>query len=75
MRRHLKRKAFTSCALCQPIGWFVNYVSVNPAEAAGARSTLRRVLTIGDALLSVTCAQLLQAIPETETHNVYGPTE
>ncbi|CAE7558766.1 ppsC [Symbiodinium natans] len=54
---------------------FANYLERNPEEAQSVRQSLRRVLTIGEALMTATCAQLLSHIPELEIHNLYGPTE
>ncbi|CAE7484383.1 cmdD, partial [Symbiodinium sp. CCMP2456] len=54
---------------------FVNYLERNPDEVQHVRQSLRRVLTIGEALMTATCAQILSRFPELEIHNLYGPTE
>lgn len=66
-----------SCACFVPtlLVEFVNYLERNPEEVQHVRQSLRRVLTIGEALMTATCAQILSQIPELEIHNLYGPTE
>ncbi|CAE8684681.1 unnamed protein product [Polarella glacialis] len=54
---------------------FCNYLSSHPEEAAKVRTSLRRLLTIGEALMSDTCRQMFECIPELQIHNLYGPTE
>jgi amino acid adenylation domain-containing protein len=50
---------------------FVNHLESNPTEVPKA---LKRVLTIGEALMADTCKRLC-AIKDVEIHNLYGPTE
>lgn len=54
---------------------FANFLAQNPGEAVAMRATLKRVLTIGEALMSATCRQMFQLVPGLEIHNLYGPTE
>mmetsp|Transcript_118028 Transcript_118028/g.378332 ORF Transcript_118028/g.378332 Transcript_118028/m.378332 type:complete len:1518 (+) Transcript_118028:176-4729(+) len=54
---------------------FVKYLSTHPVDAGRVATVLRRVLTIGEALMSATCRQLFQLTPDVEVHNLYGPTE
>lgn len=54
---------------------FVNYLERNPDEAKEVQKCLKRVLTIGEALMTSTCKQLFQIIPDLQVHNLYGPTE
>jgi enterobactin synthetase component F len=43
--------------------------------AAAACTTLRRVITSGEALGAGLARRLLETLPATELHNLYGPTE
>mmetsp|Transcript_49844 Transcript_49844/g.116280 ORF Transcript_49844/g.116280 Transcript_49844/m.116280 type:complete len:1480 (-) Transcript_49844:74-4513(-) len=54
---------------------FVNYLERNPEEARQVKKSLKRVLTIGEALMTSTCKQLFGHLPDLEIHNLYGPTE
>jgi len=47
----------------------------NPKDAAAVAPHLRRVFCIGEALMTATCRELIELIPEVEIHNLYGPTE
>mmetsp|Transcript_172704 Transcript_172704/g.553539 ORF Transcript_172704/g.553539 Transcript_172704/m.553539 type:complete len:1016 (-) Transcript_172704:503-3550(-) len=65
--------AFTPTLLVE----FVNYLALNQDVAGAVGRSLRRVLTIGEALMSATCRQLFALVPQLdgELHNLYGPTE
>lgn len=54
---------------------FVNYLERNPDEADEVQKSLKRILTIGEALMTSTCKQLFEIIPDLQVHNLYGPTE
>eukprot|EP00930_Biecheleria_cincta_P078882 TRINITY_DN664_c0_g1_i3.p1 TRINITY_DN664_c0_g1~~TRINITY_DN664_c0_g1_i3.p1 ORF type:complete len:1566 (-),score=317.40 TRINITY_DN664_c0_g1_i3:113-4483(-) len=54
---------------------FVNHLRSRPEDAAKVKLHLRRVLCIGEALMTATCKELFDLIPEVEIHNLYGPTE
>jgi len=54
---------------------FVNHLRSRPEDAAKVKLNLRRVLCIGEALMTASCQELFDLIPEVEIHNLYGPTE
>jgi len=66
-----------NCACFVPtlLAEFAGYLSSNPGEAEAVKATLRKVLTIGEALMSATCRQMFRHLPGLEIHNLYGPTE
>lgn len=53
---------------------FLNYISNDPSAVQRVGS-VRRILTIGEALMSATCDKLFQRLPSLQIHNLYGPTE
>lgn len=54
---------------------FTNYLERSPQEALEVAKCLKRVLTIGEALMTATCKQMFSFIPDLQIHNLYGPTE
>ncbi|CAJ1425077.1 unnamed protein product [Effrenium voratum] len=54
---------------------FCNYLDRNPDEAKTVQKSLKRILTIGEALMTATCKQMFAHFPELQIHNLYGPTE
>jgi acyl-CoA synthetase (AMP-forming)/AMP-acid ligase II len=56
---------------------FVNHLASDDVARAAVASSLQRVLTIGEALMTATCRQLFALCPKLdgELHNLYGPTE
>lgn len=54
---------------------FSNYLANHPEDVQKIRHSLRRVLTIGEALMSDTCRAMFDLFPELQIHNLYGPTE
>lgn len=54
---------------------FSNYLSTRPDDVIEVSKHLRHVLTIGEALMTDTCQQMLKYFPELKIHNLYGPTE
>eukprot|EP00931_Biecheleriopsis_adriatica_P031383 TRINITY_DN18408_c0_g1_i2.p1 TRINITY_DN18408_c0_g1~~TRINITY_DN18408_c0_g1_i2.p1 ORF type:complete len:1482 (+),score=319.04 TRINITY_DN18408_c0_g1_i2:56-4501(+) len=71
----VQHKASCCCFVPTLLVEFANYLSGHSEEVAELRKYLKRVLTIGEALMSGTCSQMFEFFPELQIHNLYGPTE
>lgn len=73
VKQQVNCMAFTPTLLVE----FVNHLTKNLDEAEKVGRSLARILTIGEALMSATCKDLFQLLPELDgnLHNLYGPTE